>query len=445
MSNARMTEKIYSLLMRRNAPAEAELPAGVREHVPANGLRLISANALQSTGDQIVNASTVLAWLFSTLGVPAALTGVLVPIRESGSMLPQAFLTPIVLRARRRKWVFVAGALVQAAAVGVIATTAAIGSGLPAGIAIIAALAIFSFGRCLCSITSKDVQGRTVPKGERGQINGLATTAAGLVAITLGLAIRLLGADGLTPGQLAALLAGAAMLWLAAAAVYAGIREPAHERTSVGTRQETVEPGWVRQMRQLLGEDALFRSFVLVRSLLLVSALSPPFIVVLSVESGASSLAGLGGFIIASGLAALLGGRIFGQLADRSSKRLMSVGAGLASLIIVITVAMSLLTFTESGAGGTVIFVGAYFLLTLTHTAVRVARKTYIVDMAEGDRRTVYTAVSNSVMGIMLLVVGGISSLLAVAHVNWALLFLAALGLIGVFAGARLPDVSRAA
>src|SRR5690606_2788206 len=155
-------------------------------------------------------------------------------------------------------------------------------------------------------------------------------------------------------------------------------------------------------------------------------------------------LAGLGGFVIASGVAAVIGGRIFGHFADRSSKRLMSIGAGFASAVIVATVAIaSLPGFDGSGVLGSLLFVGAYFVLTLTHTGVRVGRKTYIVDMARGDRRTLYTAVSNSAMGIILLVVGGISSLLALAHVYWALLFLAAMGLAGVVAGARLPDVSR--
>lgn len=122
----------------------------------------------------------------------------------------------------------------------------------------------------------------------------------------------------------------------------------------------------------------------------------------------------------------------------------MSVGAGVASAVIVLTVAIAALPgFTGSGLLGSLLFVGAYFVVTLIHTGVRVGRKTYIVDMAEGDRRTLYTAVSNSAMGVILLIVGGVSSLLAVVHVFWALLFLAAMGFAGVFAGARLPDVSR--
>lgn len=438
------TERLYSALLRRNPESEDEMPAEVRADVAPNGLRQVFANALQSSGDQAVNASTVLPWLFSVLGVPAALTGLLVPIRESGSMLPQAVLTPLVLRVRRRKWVFVAGAVVQSSAVAAMAVVAATGDGLSAGVAIIVALAVFALGRCLCSIASKDVQGRTIPKGERGQINGLATTAAGIVAITLGLGIRLLGGEDLGPMQFAGLFAGAAALWAGVAIVYSGVREPLPVEQRADAGDDAGESGWLAQTFALVRDDKPFRDFVVVRSLLLVSALSPPFVVMASIESGAGALSGLGGFVIASGLAALIGGRVFGRLADRSSKRVMSGGAALASGIIVAAVAVAAIPgFDAGGWVGNLFFTVVYFALTLTHTGVRVARKTYVVDMAEGDRRTVYVAVSNSVMGFVLLVVGGISSVLAAGDVAWALLFLAAMGLVGVFAGARLPEVSR--
>lgn len=432
--------------MKRDPTAEADLPAEVRGNIASNGLRIVSANALQSSGDQTVNSATVLPWLFATLGVPPALTGLLVPIRESGSMLPQAFLTPLILRVRYRKWVFIAGALIQSLAVGTMALTAALATGLTAGVIILAALMTFSLGRCLSSIASKDVQGRTVPKGERGQINGLATTAAGFVAITLGLAIRFFGGTDLTNVQLAWLLAIGAALWVGVGLIYTGIREPNQDqdRHNPDTNETEERTNTFVQMAQLLRDDKEFRHFVTVRSLLLVSSLSPPYVVTLSIQYGADTLAGLGGFIIASGIAALLGGRIFGRLADRSSKHLMSIGAGIASTIVLAIVILA--TIPELLAENwvtNVIFIGVYFTLTLMHTGVRIGRKTYVVDMAEGDQRTTYVAVSNTALGLVLLLIGGISSVLATWHVAFALLFLAASGFIGVFAGARLPNVSR--
>lgn len=120
------------------------------------------------------------------------------------------------------------------------------------------------------------------------------------------------------------------------------------------------------------------------------------------------------------------------------------VGAAAASAIIVaLVVLVALPVFAGASLAGNLVFVAAYFLLTLTHTGVRVGRKTYVIDMAEGDQRTTYVAVSNTAMGFVLLIVGAISALLATLALQWALLFLAAMGAVGVVASRRLPDVSR--
>lgn len=74
---------------------------------------------------------------------------------------------------------------------------------------------------------------------------------------------------------------------------------------------------------------------------------------------------------------------------------------------------------------------------------MRIGRKTYVVDVAEGDTRTAYVAVGNTTMGVILLVVGGISSALAVVGVQWALVFLAVLGVIGAASALSMPEVSR--
>ncbi|HZJ39668.1 MAG TPA: MFS transporter, partial [Demequina sp.] len=161
---------IYHLLVRGGDAGVEGLSEEARPHAAANGLRQMAAQALQSIGDQVVNAKTVLPWLLSALGAPGAFVAFLVPIRESGSMLPQAAWAPRVRRRRVRKWVWVAGAVGQAAATAGLALVAATASGWVAGAGVLAALAAFALARSLSSIASKDVLGRTVPKGQRGQI-----------------------------------------------------------------------------------------------------------------------------------------------------------------------------------------------------------------------------------------------------------------------------------
>ena len=400
-------------------------------HEEHNARRFIWSNGLQNIGDQIVAPKTVLAWMFTVAGVPAVFTSFLVPIRESGSMLPQFALSPWVTSHASRKKVWLIGSWGQAISAALIAVCALLFSGTLLGITtliLVGALALF---RAVCSIAGKDVQGRTISKGRRGVITGRATALGGGFTLAVGLILFFLPND-LPEWGIVALLALGASMWAFASIVFSGIKEPAAE-----VEKSTGHHGF-KQMWQLVKRDRALQNFLIVRSLLLATALSTPFIVVLAHREGAN-LAGLGAFIVASGGAALVGGRVSGMWSDRSSKTTMSGAAAVASVVILLLVASA--QFAPHGVNAWVMPLG-FFLVNLAHTTVRVARKTYLVDMCEGDRRTLITGVSNTVMGIVLLIVGAISSAIAAFGPQAALLFLAAMGFAGVIGAARLKDVS---
>lgn len=425
------SRQIYSrLVSTRHTDRAADEVGG---NVASNGLRIIGASALQNIGDQVVNAATVLPWLLTALGAPVGLVGLLVPIRESGALLPQAVLSPRIQAWSQRKWVWVAGAAVQATATVAMALIAATLTGTGAGLAVLVALALFALGRSLSSIASKDVMARTIPKGQRGQINGVSTLVSGVAAVTIGLGIRLLAGDRLNVVILALLLGGAALTWVAALLVYAGVNEP-----SGGAVRTNGDEGWWRRSWHLLAHDAPFRRFVLMRTLLLASALSPPFLIALAATRGGMGLSGLGLFVIAQGGARMIGGRFFGRLADRSSRRLMTWGAFTASTLIISLLVLSVVPGSRESIW---LYSLGYFLLALVHTGVRVARKTYIIDMVEGDQVTEYVAVSNTAMGVLLLVTGAVNAGLALLGAEVALAFLAGMGLLGAFVGRGLPEV----
>jgi hypothetical protein len=411
-----------------------DLPDDVCLEVPGNATRIVAAQTLQSIGDRIVDAKTVLPWLLAAAGAPAVLVGLLVPIRESGSLLPQAALVPWVRRRPVRKWVWVVGGAGQAAAVAAMAVAAATSTGTVTGIAVLVALAVFALARSLSSIASKDVLGRTVPKGQRGQVNGLATVASGAVAVSVGAAIRRYGGEDANLQALAVLLAAAALVWVGATVVFAAVHEP------VVGEDSALDAGWLGHALALLRGDPPFRRFVLARTLLLVSALSPPFVVTLAADEASVGFGSLGPFLIASGLAGLIGGRVFGRLADRSSRQVMMAGAGASSLVIVVFLALLAVPAARAAVW---LYPATYLLLALAHTGVRVGRKTYVVDLAGGNRRTDYVAVSNTAMGVLLLVTGAVSGGLAQVGVEIALGFLALLGIVGVLVSRALPEVTR--
>lgn len=159
-------------------------------------------------------------------------------------------------------------------------------------------LAGFALSRAVSSLTNKDVRGRLLPKGERGRVTGLATSISGVAAIAVGLGVRLLG-EGNGTALLAGLLAGAAVLWLPAAGLYARVVEAPTEPPPAS---ET-GPGRAAQAFTLLRTHPDFRHFVLARTLLLVSALSPPFVVGLTADRTGGGAAAAGLFVVASGVA----------------------------------------------------------------------------------------------------------------------------------------------
>ena len=402
-----------------------------------NASRFIWSNGLQNVGDQIIAAKTVLPWLLHAGGAPGFLIALLVPIRESGSMLPQAAITSWVLRqaSRSRVWIIGSnGQFLSGLGIGIVALFL---KGWALGITVVALLGILALFRSMCSISSKDVQGKTITKGRRGLINGRATAIGGGVGLAVGLAITFL-LDGDSPSWvLAATVIASSFSWLIASFIFAGIREP-------DTRDEALakDPGeknrWWADCVELLIRDGNFRKFVIVRSLMLVTALSTAFIVTLAAESG-QDISALGFFVIASGLASVVGGRISGIWSDRSSRDVMAGGALLGSLVLFALVA------SAQWAPATVnmiVFPAGFFLVNLAHTAIRVARKTYVVDMAEGDQRTRYVADANTLMGVILLLVGALSGVIAMLGTRWALIFLAVIGLVGVVFSRTLEEVS---
>ena len=415
-------------------------------HESHNARRFVIANGVQNLGDQLVAAKTVLPWLFQAAGVPAALTALLVPIRESGSMLPQAALTPWVLNSPSRKKLWIIGGIVQALAALGIAVAAVAMESLALGLVVLVLLGVLSIGRALCSITGKDVQGQTISKGKRGVVTGRATTLGGAATLIVGGLLLFVGDVDLT--AIVILLSIGAASWAVASVVFTGIVEPSERQQS--ERQSSKEHSaksdsrehvrWWSDTWALFFKDTQFRNFVIVRSLMLVSALSTSFIVALSHSVGNDSLSGLAGFVLASGLASLLGGVVSGRLSDISSRRVMSIGAAIASALLILIVASA--QFLPQQISFYLLPIG-FFAINLVHTGIRIARKTYVVDMAEGDQRTLYVASANTLMGVVLLLVGGISAVIAVFGNQAALLFLAAVGFIGTWRAGKLPEVSR--
>ena len=432
-----MSESLSQRIFDRLVDTDADRCAGISDRAcdaaPPNFVRTVSANFFTKLGDAIASPKITLAWLIGAVGAPAFLVGLLVPIRESGSLLPQLVIAGYIRRLAVRKRVWVGGALVQALAVAGIGLVALFLAGPTAGWLIILLLVLFSLARGFSSISSKDVLGKTIPKAQRGQTTGWAASAAGLVTLGLGGFLIWGVGQGGDVVFYAWLVIAAAGLWLVAAAIYVRIDEYGGETSE--------SPGLLRDAFKrlaLLREDAVFRRFVITRALLLCSALSAPYYISIAQSALGSPAELLGVFIVASGLASMLSGPFWGRFADRSSRWVMVLAAAMAAAIGITVFVIA--QFSEGWFQQAWLLPLLYFLLSVAHQGVRVGRKTYIVDIASGNERTDYVAVSNTAIGFILVCAGVLGSLGAVFSVPLVVLILSLLGIAGVIMGYRLPE-----
>ena len=435
MPQQELAQSIYEKLVgEEDARACKAISDEACQVVPGNFLLMVFSHFFSQLGDAVANPKVVLPWVMETLHAPLYLIGFLVPIRESGALLPQLVIAGFIRKQEIRKGVWILGSILQAAAmvsIGIVAWTL---RGALAGWCIIALLTLFSLARGLSSVASKDVIGKTIPKTRRGQVTGWSASSSGLVTVGLGLLFLFSSNQTLTPLNYAVMLIAAGALWLLAALVYARIKE--FPGATEGGRNALVEA--IKRI-DILRRDKPFRRFVITRALLLCSALTAPYYVVLAQKNLGSPVSLLGLFILASGAASLLSAPFWGRFADRSSRKVMIAAAIMTAILGII---VYLIDSVQPGwLALPWLLPAVYFILSIAHQGVRVGRKTYVVDLAEGNKRTDYVSVSNSMIGIILLIMGFSGALSTVLSISTIILLLSLLGVAGAVLAISLPEV----
>lgn len=404
--------------------------------VPGNFLLTIISYFFNKLADAVANAKVVLPWIMESLNVPLFLISFLVPIKESGSLLPQLFIAAYVRKLPIRKWVWSLGTFLQALCMFGIALVAWNMEGLSAGLAIIALLIAMSLARGLCSVAAKDVVGKTIPKTRRGALNGLSAMLAGLLVVVLGVYFLLNGEKPFSAQNFGVLLSLAGFFWILASIIYLQIKEFPGE-TDGGGNAFTVAISKLG----ILKTDKPFRLFVITRALFLCSVLSAPFFVIIAQQNSDANAYLLGLFILSSGLADLLSANFWGKFSDVSSKKVMIIGATIATTVGFVVVFIDF--FYKELFSIIWIMPIIYFILSIGYQGIRIGRKTYITDLAEGNKRTDYVAVSNTLIGFILLLSGLIGTLSSLIGLGGIILVLSLVGLLAIYLAKQLPEVQE--
>ena len=368
-----------------------DIPETLCDEQPRNFSTHVLSLSLTKTADALLNPKLILSWILTTLGA-SQFVGLLVPIREAGALLPQLFIAGRIRNMSRRKYAWAIGSALQGLCAGGMAIAALLLEGAALGWTIISLLTLLALSRSICSVSYKDVLGKTVGKTRRGTATGSAATVA--AAMTIAYAVLI--ASGLFD-KINIVIIGlifAALFWLTAGFLFSTLKETAGA-TEGGANPVSV----ARENLRYLIDDRELRLFIITRSLLVSTALAPPFMLALKAETMQDNISGLGWLLLASSLASLLSSYVWGRLSDRSSRKVLllaGLGGGLSLTLTVIASQADWLNVPW-------LLPFLLFSLMIAYGGVRLGRSVHLVDIADQDKRAVYTALSNTIIGIILL------------------------------------------
>lgn len=410
-----------------------DIPDSSCREEPRNFFTHVGSLSLSKLADGLIDPKLVLSWLMTVLGAPGYLIGLLVPVREAGALLPQLFTAGAIRQMPKRKYAWAGGAVFQGlGALGILAS-ALLFEGVAAGWAILGSLTVLAIARSVCSVSYKDVLGKTVSKSRRGTATGTAgsISAALVIVFALLLVTEIIDRRDLVLAGLAV----AGLCWITGAALFTTLQE--HAGASEGGSNAF---DVAKENISLLTEDKQLRIFIYARGCLTATALAPPFMIAAASASGGSVFEGLGYLVLASSGAALVSSAVWGRLADRSSRKVLIFSAIGGAIALALTALAG-----STGLLATVWVLPVLLMgLMIAYQGVRLGRSTHLVDMADEDTRAAYTALSNTVIGVILLAGSVFGVIAQFFGEQVVLLAMAAFCVLGAVFALRLEEVQQA-
>ena len=413
-------------------------------HASARNFRLGVLNGVWFTvADRLMDPTLVLAAFVSALTPSPLWLGLLIPITEGGWYLPQMLLSgylqsqPLKLTLYRRVagmrvvlWCLLAGApfvlrdprfLLPAFFVAYTLTCLASGLG---------------------GLSFMEIVGKTISPRRRGVFFAWRLAAGGVAGLLGTLLVRYLVDER---GPLAfpynfALLFTAALVagWLGLAA-FGRVTEPA----DTDLRPPASPVAQTRRALRLVRADDNYRRYLLVRVLLVVAGIAPPFYAVYVQQRLGGPLAMVGVYLAVYTTANLLSHVFFGRFSARLGNRqtlIVSTWAGLLMTGAVLALAFAASPLRLSGQAASLWLIPIFVLYGVRESGIGVASHSLLLDLAPPVERSLYVGFTNTLMGLVLLVTG-ISGLI-VAALGYAALFLltAAAHVLALVAAGRMRE-----
>jgi MFS family permease len=361
----------------------------------------------------LLDPSLVLSWFVSQLTTSNFLIGLITPIQHGGWFLPQLVVSNYIQRRQRKLPFYARMAGVRVVLWGLI--TLAIFLIKDAAVLLtvfFSLLMVYSLAAGLSGICFVDVVAKAIPSTRRGAFFGLRLFLGGLVALGGSLLVKYILDEqrGLAfPNNYAILFLlsfFAASAGLASFSLVVEPVEPVNEERVPLTRQ-------LRRALDLPRRDSNYRRFLIMRLLLMAAEIATPFYIVYAKRALSVPASMVGVYLTGTTLASFASNLLWGRISDHQGNKLLLILTNSVALFIPL-IALSVVPLIDLSPGLKEFAPGLFGLVFVlsggSKAGAMIGNLNFLLEIAPADDRPIYIGLTNTIMGITLLVssVGGL-------------------------------------
>ncbi len=392
--------------------------------------------------ETLIDPPLVLTWFVSQLTPSNLLAGLVAPLGNAGWFLPQIFFSARIQRMERKMPSYILTAIARA--ISWLLLAAAVWMVDDPQVLLLTFFVLYAVARLSAGpagLAFFDVVAKTIPARRRGSFFGWRQLLGGLLGLGGGWIVKtVLNHPALPfPDGHALLFALYCAAMVPGLLAFIAIREPPGAATNaVVTLGEQLQ-----RAGQLVRANRVYRRHLSGRMALVLAGVALPFYGIYA-KNVLGAPDGMVGVYLATRIGAqLLLNLVWGRLSDRRGNRLvmqlLSLGSGMTALLALALVALVELAHLQ-GAWLPYLALPLFFLDGATRPAQILAGSNFLLELVPDTERTIYIGLSNTVMGIVVLIsgLGG----LVVDLFGFAVLFAASLALylVGYALAAGLPE-----
>ncbi len=431
-------------------PGRTESPGGTTtpESEKWNFRVLLGQGVCFETAEVLASPRLVIPFLYFAVGAPIFFAGLLVPLVQFARLVTEIVAAPVLTAARTRKWFIMLAALATATALTIVALAMrAESTFFVVAIFLLVALVLGTF-RGLNTLAYNDLIGRSLRHQGRNRLMFTQTMIAGVVTILLTWAAHHFTAASTPLDRHLDLLWGGIAVTVLAALFAMTVREPLADgdggyQESAQRNRQTNGQGYLATLRDGLSEVARvpwFRSYVVARCLLVSVELAMPFYAIHAAALHSHKQVSLSIFVVATGIAVVIGGPFWQILGRISERYVMALGAGITACAGVWALTIEATPALQHPVPHGLVVA----LVALGTQGVIGARVLHLVNATSEDKRPYYVAISNTSAGVVgILFAFVFSSLAHLQGAAWPLFAIVGLNVLAAWSCIRLTEPAR--